>query len=188
LHRSNITTGNNVGANPLLAGSNSTGLFVNGGTLNITTTLALDTSNSSASASSANMRIDSGNVTVGGTTTITIANGTGRWSILDVGGGTFTSNDASGIGVRIGGGSSNASSNGEFLVRGGVATVPAITFGDATQTSGRDNLELIGGALYVGSGGIVNAATAGTTLTINLGAATIATSPTLGATADWTTS
>ncbi|HZZ26556.1 MAG TPA: autotransporter-associated beta strand repeat-containing protein [Pirellulales bacterium] len=187
VHRSNITTANNVGATPLLAGSGSTGLLVNGAALNIATTLSLGTGNNSAAASSANMQILGGSVTVGGTTTITISNGTGRWSILDIDGGSFTSNDTIGAGVRIGGGTTNPSSNGELLVRGGTATMNTVTFGDATQTSGRDNLELIGGTTYIGGGGIVNAATSAT-ITANLGVSSATTAPVLGATGNWTSS
>jgi autotransporter-associated beta strand protein len=185
IHRSNLNEGNGA---PLLTGFTTAGLLVGGAgnpTVNIATTLNFDTTGGSASASSANMQITSGSVTVGGTTIITINNGS-RMSILDIDGGSFTSNDTTGAGVQLGGdvGSSN---NGELLVQAGTATVNTITLGDSNQTSGDDDLELIGGTTYVGSGGIVNNS-AGATIFANLGSSTVATFPTLGATGNWSSS
>jgi autotransporter-associated beta strand protein len=154
------------------------GLYVNGGIVNITGTFSLGTN--PASNSGVNARQDSGSMTVGGTTFITDNNG-GRWSIFQVNGGTFTSNDSVGGGIVIGG--TYAATNGEFLVSGGTATAQKISLGDATQTSGTDALVLSGGTLYLGAGGIVSGnATPTYSSTISAGNAT------LGAVANWSSS
>jgi fibronectin-binding autotransporter adhesin len=62
-----------------------------------------------------------------------------------------------------------------------------ITLGDTNQTAGLNILEDIGGATYVGSGGIVSGAGVGTN-TINLGNTTVATAPVIAASADWSSS
>src|SRR5215471_7520471 len=54
----------NNGGTIQTAGSATRGIYVNGGTLNITTTLGLGVA--SNATSSPNMRVDSGSVTVGG--------------------------------------------------------------------------------------------------------------------------
>jgi autotransporter-associated beta strand protein len=123
------------------------------------------------------VRIDSGSLTVGSTTIITLNNGM-RWSVLDINGGTFTSNDASGAGIQLGGvfGSENA----VLLVRNGTADTDKISFGDGNQTSGSDVLSLTGGILYVGSGGMVRGGTGAYSPRITLSG-----TGTLGALADW---
>jgi autotransporter-associated beta strand protein len=99
------------------------------------------------------MRMDGGTLNVGGTTTITINNGA-RWSVLDINGGTFTSADTNGAGVQIGG--VYGGEDALFLVRAGTVSVHQITFGDvAVQTNGTDVLNLTGGTLYIGAGGII---------------------------------
>ena len=164
-------------------GSTTLGLYVNGGTLNVTTTLGIGVGNGSAQASTPNMRIDSGTVNVGGATTVSCNNG-GRYGILDANGGTFTSTDTT-TGIQIGG--SVAASEGELLIRGSsVVTTNKILFGSATQTSGNDQLEVIGGTLYVGAGGIATNGFTGTTTTgIAIGLASGTGAPTLGAIGDW---
>jgi autotransporter-associated beta strand protein len=179
LGRTNLNNGTTVQT----AGQTNRGIYVNGGALNITNTLVLGPNTNAAS--SPNMRIDSGSVTVGGTTTITVNNA--RYSVLDVNGGTFTSNDATGAGIQIGG--NFAAVDAEFLIRGtGVVTTNKITFGNATQTSGADLLQLSSGTLYVGSGGIVTGGATGTTTPFNVGTTALATSPILGAIANWSSS
>jgi fibronectin-binding autotransporter adhesin len=158
-------TAANFGSQPG-AGLTTAGLYVNGGAVHITGALNMGTN--SLSNSSVNARMDSGSITVDGTTTITQNNN--RWSALDINGGTFTSNDTTGAGVRIGG------------VRAGTANVNKITFGDAGQTGGNDVLSVTGGTLYVGSGGLVKGGTGAYTSTISLGAGAV------GALADWSSS
>ena len=157
------------------------GIYVNApATVNITNLLDVGGYNSSGN-SSASMRMDGGSVNVGGTTRITLNNAS-RWSVLDIHGGTFTSADATGAGIQIGGGYAGASA--ELLIRAGTVNADTITFGDAaTQTSGTNFLNLTGGTLYVGSGGIVSANPSPTYLVTNLlGTATV------GALANWSSS
>ncbi len=134
------------------AAATASGLYVNGGVVNITG--AFNLGNNAATSSSSNSRIDSGSLTVGGTTQITLFNNLTRWSIFQVNGGTFTSNDTTGAGVEIGGGV--ASTEDVFLVSGGISTIQKLTFGDAIQTAGVDVFSLTGGTIYIGSGGIVS--------------------------------
>jgi autotransporter-associated beta strand protein len=156
------------------------GIYVNGGTLNIATTLGIGTTTNS----SATMRMDAGSTTVGGVTDITLSATSGRYSVLDLSGGTFTSNDPSGVGILIGGGSF-ATPSAELLVRGtAVVNTPAITLGTSSQTGGNLVLELLGGTIYVGSGGIVNGSN-GVSPTVNFGGTNVATAPTLAASASW---
>ena len=100
---------------------------------------------------------------------------------MDVNGGTFASTDATGAGIQIGGGFASASA--ELLVRAGTVSANTITLGDLNQTNGADVLNLTGGTLYVGSGGIVSGSNAPTyTETIALGTATV------GARGTWSSS
>ena len=138
------------------AGDTGDGMYIQGGTVNVTGALSIGTDNRTNSTASA--RIDGGSLTVGGATTIAI-NNTGRWSILDVNsGGTFTSTDTV-TGVQLGGAQAGST---ELLVRGtGVANVQKVQFGptttDVTQTGvvgvgvGGTNT---GGTLNVGAGGL----------------------------------
>jgi autotransporter-associated beta strand protein len=160
------------------AGAIGTGLYVNGGAANITG--QLDVCTSSQSNSSGSVRIDSGSLTVGSTTYITLDNG-GRWSVLDINGGAFTSNDSTGAGIQLGG--VFAGENAVMLVRNGMAYTNKITFGDTSQTSGEDVLNITGGALYVGSGGIVLGGTGAYGYSISLSGTGM-----LGALANWSSS
>jgi autotransporter-associated beta strand protein len=153
------------------------GILVSGGTLNDTGNLGIGTAGGANSSSSAT--ITAGSFTVSGKTNITLNNG-GRWSILSIKGGTFTSTNT-GAGVVIGGVYGGA--NGDLYIAGGAASINTITFGDGAQTSGSDVLNLTGGSLYVGSGGLVAGETSGTTtnvITLNGG--------TLGASSNWSSS
>jgi len=158
------------------------GIYVNStAVVTITNTLGIGGASSSAN-SSTSMRMDGGTVNVGGTTRITI-NNSGRWSVLDINGGTFTSTDATGTGIQIGGGYGGASA--ELLVRAGKLLADTITLGDtnAIQTNGTVVLNQTGGSIYLGAGGIVSGSNAPTyTETITLG------SGTLGALANWSSS
>lgn len=155
-------------------GATNSGFVVNGaGTLvNIAGNLSVSGSNSTA-----NMRMDDGTVTVGGTSTIGL-NNTGRWSVLDVNGGVFTlSNTATG--VQLGNGQTG---NAIFIVQdGGVANVGKFTF-NAAGTAGYSEIVKVNGAtLYVGAGGFVRTGTNAlcvSTLKLQGG--------TLAASADWT--
>ena len=148
------------------------GIFISNAVVTITNTLGVGHGNSSTS-----MRMDGGVLNVGGTTTITCNNT--RWSVLDINGGAFTCMDTNGPGVQIGGGFAGV--DALFLIRAGTVSVHQITFGDvATQTSGTDVLNLTGGTLYIGAGGVIITNPAplfGTSITMGGG--------TVGASADW---
>ncbi len=163
------TNGGTISSEPT-AGSTGMGFYVTGGTANISGAMNIVGSNSTASA-----RIDGGEVNVGGTVTIGLGN-TGRWSVLDVNGGTFTSTGAS-TGIQIGSGSEG---NAEFLVRAGTATVEKVTFFGTGASTYAGVARVNGGSLYVGSGGIVATGTnPNFASTIKLAGGT------LGAKADW---
>ena len=131
-------------------------IYVDGAAVTINTQLLVGAG--SVTNSTAIYHQDLGTVTVGGTTIIANSNG-GRYSVLDVNGGTFTSNDTTGTGIQIGGVFNTV--DAELLVRGtAVVTANTITFGDAAQTAGTNVLELLGGLLYVGAGGIVESTAA----------------------------
>ncbi len=174
-------TAQNYGSGVVTAGITTQGIYINGGNLVSTGTMYVG-STSTKDNSSANVRIDAGTINVTGTTIIT-TNDT-RTAVFDVNGGTFNNPG----GIQIGGvfGTCNA----EWLVRGGVSTVSGISFGDATQSNGANYLEMLGGTVFVGAGGMaVNpAAIFPVTPTINLGGTAYATAPTLAATAPWSSS
>lgn len=159
----------------LTQGSTTSGLYVNGATATITGALTIGL-NSSQTNSTASARIDSGSLTVGGVVQIAIAS-PDRWSVLDVNGGTFTSTDTV-TGVQIGSGQGGGVA---FLVRNGTATAERIILQQPAASIETSLLNLSGGTLYVGAGGIVGNNNAGTgVLDVQLGTAT------LGAKASWT--
>jgi autotransporter-associated beta strand protein len=132
-------------------GSTAAGLYVNGGTVNILANL--DMSSSANNASSVSARVDSGSLTVGGAVIIGL-NNSGRWSVMDVSGGSLTVNDmVTGISV----GAPNAG-NAELLIRGGTVTAGIIGLGNVADLSTNTDtavLNMTNGSLYVGAGGIV---------------------------------
>ncbi len=152
---------------------NPNGLYVTGGTVNITT-LNAGTSNSSVSA-----RIDGGDVLISGNVNIGGTSNT-RFSILQVKGGTFTSSDPTN-GVVLGF-STTTGNNTEFYLTGGTSSVEKITMGtSALVTAGSGTVYLNGGALYLGSGGVEKRAAGTYVANVSLIAGT------LGAKADWAT-
>jgi autotransporter-associated beta strand protein len=147
-------------------------LYVNGGTVNITG--ALELGSVVGANSSVSTRIDSGSLTVGGPVTVGLNNG-GRWSVLQVSGGTFTSTDAV-AGVVLGG---PAVGNAVFDVSGGIATVERIQFGQA-ELAGTSVVRINSGTLYLGSGSFQKVSP-NVVAEIRLGGGTLA------ASADWST-
>jgi autotransporter-associated beta strand protein len=169
-----LTRYNNNFTTQPTAGATTDGLYVNGGAANITGNMAmLQTENSSISA-----RIDSGSLSIGGALTIAL-NNAGRWSVMDVNGGTFSVVDTA-TGVSVGGASPG---NALFLVRNGTATVGKITLNPTNNGTASDTVVLnqTGGSLYIGAGGIA--------LLPNGGASSVTLSGgLLGAAADWSSS
>lgn len=167
-------TGLSITGEPAEAPMN-TNLYISGTQVHLTGNLDIGTT--AASNSSVVTRLDGGSLTVDGITTLAINNG-GRWSILDVNGGIFTSTNVA-SGVLVGGGTVGKSA---FLVRSGTVTVERIQIGQGA-IDGTGLVNLTGGETYVGTGGIVNGST---------GPAHIAelrlTGGTLAAKADWSTS
>ncbi|MGA2052570.1 MAG: autotransporter-associated beta strand repeat-containing protein, partial [Opitutales bacterium] len=178
--------GDNLGSTAPTAGSTTDGLYVDGATVAIATTLGVGYFNG-AENSSGQMRIDAGSVTVGGITTVSNDAGS-RFSLLDLNGGAFTDNDPSGTGIMVGG-SADASLDAELLVRGtATLNTPAITLGNASDTGGLLEFMDIGGTTYLGAGGIASTAPSNTTVTIALGSSAVATAPVLAASANWSSS
>ncbi|MCB1130609.1 MAG: autotransporter-associated beta strand repeat-containing protein, partial [Verrucomicrobiae bacterium] len=131
------------------AGSTTAGFYNNGCTSTITGDLSVGFNNSSVN-SSASARIDSGSLTVGGTVLVGLDNG-GRWSVVDVNGGTFSSTDPVN-GVTLGNGRAGSAL---FLVRNtGSATVEKIQLRQIATSTSTSRVRLTGGSLYIGSGGV----------------------------------
>lgn len=153
------------------AGSTASGIYVTNGVVNVTGSVNIGTA-SDQTNSSASFRIDGGAVNVSGPVVIGLNNG-GRWSVLDENGGSLVVDDTT-SGILIGG---PYAGDAEFLVRAGVANVQLVTFG---QSAVADTvvLNLTGGQLYVGAGGMV-LGSASATPEIYLAGGT------LGATAPW---
>jgi fibronectin-binding autotransporter adhesin len=166
--------------------STTSGFYVNPGTntaiVNLGT-VAIGTGNSSAS-----MRVDGGTVTASGEVAIgNNGTGSGRFSILQVNGGSFTSTDATNgivIAAANGGATSTA---GELYLSGGTTTAQRISFGqNAADTATSTGAIFLGTAtnpatLYLGGGGIVQTQTSNYTSSVTLNNGTV------GATADWST-
>ena len=158
------------------AGSTTAGLYINGGAVNILANL--DMGISSAANSTVNTRMDSGSLTVGGVLTIGLNNG-GRWSVVDVNGGTLTVTNTT-TGISVGG---PLSGNAELLIRNGTVNAGIIGLGQtaAGSTNMTAVINMTNGALYVGGGGIVQVSTGVgfvSTITLNGGV--------LGAGTNWT--
>lgn len=143
-------TGQNIQNEPLEAPVN-TNLYISGGSVSLSGNLDIGTT--AASNSTVVTRVDSGSLSVAGVTTVAINNG-GRWSILDINGGSFTSTEAV-SGVMVGGGTVGKSA---FLVRAGTVTAERIQIGQGA-VDGTGLVSLTGGTTYVGSGGIVDGST-----------------------------
>jgi rhamnogalacturonan endolyase len=160
-----------------------TGIYINGGALNITNTLQFN--NGAGTNSSSNMRMDSGSVTVGGITYLA-SNAAGRYNVLNINGGAFTDNDSSGIGIQIGGVFANSTQDSELLILSGTLNTPAITLGDTNQTGGNDLFYALGGVTYIGAGGIASGNPSGATLAVDLGGGSAP--ATIGASSSWISS
>lgn len=169
-----------------IAASTTSGFYVNPGTNAATVnlgTISIGTGNSSAS-----MRVDGGTVTASGEVAVgNNGTGSGRFSVLQVNGGSFTSTDATnGIVIAASnGGATNTA--GELNLTGGVTSAQRISFGqnpgDTATSTGAIFLGTTTAAatLYLGAGGIVQTQTTGYTSSITFNNGTV------GALADWST-
>jgi autotransporter-associated beta strand protein len=158
-------------------GNTTSGLYINGATASVTGALSVGLNNSGTN-STASARIDSGSLTVDGAVLIAVAS-PDRWSVMDVNGGTFTSTNVA-TGVQIGSGQNGSVA---FLVRNGTATVERFLLQQPAASTETSLLNVSGGTLYIGSGGIVGNNNSGVgILDVQLGTAT------LGAKASWNTS
>jgi autotransporter-associated beta strand protein len=152
------------------------GLVVTGGTATVGS-LQLGSVNSNGLAS-----VEGGTLHVLGPVTIGSQTTSGRGGALRITSGSFTVEDTTeGLVLsKVNGTNANNVSQANFL--GGTSSVGKITLGfDETMTAGSGTVTINGGALYIGSGGIVKNGAAGMTTTITF------TAGTLGAAADWTT-
>lgn len=152
------------------------GFQVNGGAANVTGTLNIAGSNSSASG----QVTGTGALSVGGEFIIG-QNGGGRTNFFQVTGGTLTVNDSTN-GISIAKGTPAVSARGQLLLTGGTTTTEKITFGLSGGLAGSVGDLTLNGAnasIYIGSGGVVKAATNAYTESINL------LNGTLGAKANW---
>ena len=165
------------------------GLHVKGGTVSANNVFIGTTNSASA------IEVGGGSLTIGGTFNLGQNSG-GRTSVSFVDGGTLLDTNAAGVivgqvaNLAVGGGGTGA-----FNVTSGTATLEKITLGGiqtttAAAATGNNsaNLSVTGGALYLGSGGIVatSAAFSGTTIgsTYNV----TLTGGTIGAKAAWSSS
>src|SRR5262249_32597579 len=143
----------------------TSGFIVAGTGVASTSTIGLGTANSTGA-----MSIE-GNGSLIATGTITIANQVtaargGAMRVLN--NATFTSSDAT-LGIlmcRTNGANANNVASATFT--GGVSTVEKFTLGfDSTVTAGSATITINGGALYLGSGGIVKNGAAGLVTNLN---------------------
>ncbi|ACB75491.1 rhamnogalacturonan lyase B N-terminal domain-containing protein [Opitutus terrae] len=150
----------------------NSGFIVAGGTANVGT-IWVGNHNSNGA-----MSVQGGALTATGAVTVGNNAGSTRGGGLRVLSGTFTATDAS-SGVILTRASGNATS---ATFTGGVSTLEKLTLGfDSAVVAGSATVTLNGGALYLGSGGIVK--NAGGTFATNLNFS----SGTLGAKASWST-
>ncbi len=151
--------------------------FIFAGGTTTSSTITLGTGNSYGSLS-----VEGGALTASGAIIVGTQTTAGRGGYMRVTSGTFTSTDTtSGLVLsRISG--TNANNVASATFSGGVSTIEKITLGFAsTVTAGSGTVNLTGGTLYLGSGGIVKNGTSGMITTVNLA------SGTLGAKANWST-
>ncbi len=164
----------NSGSSP----DQTTGFLVKGGTATATT-IEMGSKNSYGS-----MNVSGGSLTATGTVTLGNQQTAGRGGTLTVSGtGTFIATDAAEGVLLCRTNGSNANNVGTATFSGGTSLVQKFTLGfDSTVTAGSATVTVNGGALYLGSGGIVKNGASGLATNLNFSGGQI------GATADWGTS
>ncbi len=165
-------------ANPSFA----VGFVVTGGTTTIANTIGLGTNNSWGS-----MSVEGGSLTVGGIVTIGNQASANRGGQMRVTNGTFMStqttpgNTPGGIVMSRNSGA-NANNVSRAFFSGGVSTVEKFTLGfDSAVNAGSATITIDGGALYVGTGGIIRNGTGAFATNLDFS------SGILGARTDWST-
>jgi rhamnogalacturonan endolyase len=167
-----ITVQRNGTANPNFG----SGVIIKGGTSTVGT-IGLGTNNSTGA-----MSIEGGSLTATGTVTVGNQASGGRGGAIRVLGGAFNSTDTTNGIVLSRKNGSNANNIASLTLTGGVTTAEKITLGyDATVNAGSGTVRVNGGALYLGSGGIVKNGTSGMTTLVELSGGT------LGALDTWST-
>jgi autotransporter-associated beta strand protein len=158
-------------------GATTLGLYNSGGTINVgnlnMSTNALDNSSTVA-------EMDSGILNVTNGAYVGNVNG-GRWSILDIKGGTFTALDTN-VGLSVG--IPDGSSLSLVLLQGGTTTAGIVSMGNAAVAGGQYVLQQTGGTLYVGVGGISNVLSTNSGSYLNT--SNILSGGVLAATTNWT--
>jgi rhamnogalacturonan endolyase len=149
------------------------GFVVTGGTSVVSGPVGIGTNNSWGS-----MSVEGGSLTIGGAVTVGNQTSSGRGGQMRVTNGTFNATNTT-DGIILGRRAANVAN---ALFSGGTSVVERIKLGyDGTVNSGTATLTVNGGALYLGSGGLVKNGTSGLTTTVSLQ------SGTLGAKAGWST-
>ena len=154
-----------------------TGFVVTGGNATVGT-IQLGTNNSNGA-----MSVEGGTLTATGAVTVGNQATAGRGGAMRVIGGTFIStNTATGVVLSKTNGT-NANNVVTATFSGGTSFIEKLTLGfDSTVNAGSATVNLNGGTLYLGSGGIVKNGVSGFTTTLNFN------SGVLGAKASWATS
>jgi autotransporter-associated beta strand protein len=156
----------------------TSGFIVTGGSAAVNT-IGLGTQNSYGS-----MSLEGGSLTATGTITVANQVTSGRGGALRVlNNAVFTSADAA-LGILMcRNPGTNANNVATATFTGGLSTIEKFTLGfDPTASAGSATVTINGGAIYLGSGGIVKNGGAGLATNLNFS------SGTLGAKADWSTS
>lgn len=173
-----LTVGNvDIRRNSAATADFGSGFIIAGGTATAAS-VGLGTANSTGA-----MSIQGGSLLVTGPVTIGNQTSGGRGGAMRVLSGAFTSTDAVDGVVLSRRQGTNANNVASATFSGGLSTVEKFTLGyDSTVTAGSATLTLNGGALYLGSGGIVKNGAAGLATNLAFGGGL------LGAKADWSTS
>lgn len=153
------------------------GLVVQGGDATIGT-VGLGTANSWGA-----MSVEGGTLNITGPLYVGWQTTGGRGGQMRVTGGAFNSTDSTDGVVMSRKSGTNANNVAQAFFLGGVSTIEKFSLGfDATVNAGSASITVDGGALYLGSGGLVKNGTGGFATTVTL------TNGVLGAKADWSSS
>ena len=166
-----------------IAASSASGFVVNGGTVTVTGANSIGIGVGSRANSSSSMLVSSGSLTANGVVVIGKNVGSSRYNVCQVSGGTLTVTDTN-TGLQLSPQySSGVNNNAELYVSGGTANLGKISYGAAGDTAGGSGWVIVkGGSLYVGSGGVVQAAGGSYSANFSMH------SGLLGAGADWVSS